>query len=48
MPNFADKPLLDFKSPFGDSKIFNNFLSKSDMVVALLSTCIDTLENEFQ
>jgi len=33
IPNFADKLLLDFKSPFGDSKIFNNFLSKSDTVV---------------
>jgi hypothetical protein len=37
MLNFADKPLVDFKSPFGDSKIFNNFLSESDMVAAFLS-----------
>jgi hypothetical protein len=38
MLNFADKPLVDFKSPFGDSKIFNNFLSRSDKVAAFLST----------
>jgi hypothetical protein len=42
MLNFADKPLVDFKSPFGDSKIFNNFLSESDMVAAFLSIFLDT------
>jgi hypothetical protein len=42
MLNFADRLLLDFKSPFGDSKIFSNFLSKSDMLAAVLSIFPDT------
>jgi hypothetical protein len=33
MPNFADKILLDFESPLGISRIFNNFRSNSDMLV---------------
>jgi hypothetical protein len=41
IPNFVDKLLLDFKSPFGTSNNFNNFLSKADKLVAGLSAPAD-------
>gem|GEM_PF-2834242 len=41
IPNFVDKLLLDFKSPFGTSNNFNNFLSKADKLVEGLSAPAD-------